>query len=152
MKVLVVIVGVVLLVFLIVQVFAMSSRNKIEEYAYTVVKKYENFEVRNYESGLFTSVKMPTNNYQQASSAGFRVLAGYIFGGNSKQQKIAMTSPVAMTLEDSMTMMFMVPKDLSKKDLPEPNSSDITFKEEPQKTVAAITFGGWANDANTSKS
>jgi effector-binding domain-containing protein len=30
--------------------------------------------------------------------------------------------------------------------LPTPNHSEIAFKEEPAKTVAAIRFGGWAND------
>ena len=57
-----------------------------------------------------------------------------------------MTSPVTMTLEDSMTMMFMVPKELKKEMLPKPNQSLIEFKEEPAKTVAAINFNGWAND------
>ena len=49
-----------------------------------------------------------------------------------------------MSLDDSMTMMFMVPKDSENK-LPKPNDNQIHFKEEPAKTVAAITFGGWAN-------
>jgi hypothetical protein len=33
----------------------------------------------------------------------------------------------------------------SKRNLPQPNESDIEFRE-PAKTVAAISFGGWAND------
>jgi len=57
-----------------------------------------------------------------------------------------MTSPVAMKLEDSMTMMFMVPKELKKEMLPKPNQPLIEFKEEPAKTVAAMSFSGWAND------
>ena len=43
-------------------------------------------------------------------------------------------------------MMFMVPKKFKKETLPEPNQSRIKFREEPAKTIAAITFGGWAND------
>ena len=62
-----------------------------------------------------------------------------------------MTSPVAMKLEDSMTMMFMVPKELKKEMLPKPNQSLIEFKEEPAKTVAAISFSGWANDKKIEK-
>ena len=57
-----------------------------------------------------------------------------------------MTSPVSMSLEDTMTMMFMVPKKLNKETLPQPKQSDIEFKEEPAKTFAAIRFKGWAND------
>ena len=86
-----------------------------------------------------------TNEFKKASSQGFSILAGYIFGGNKTNEKIAMTSPVSMSLEDSMTMMFMVPKKFSKENLPKPNQSEIKFHEEPAKTVAAITFGGWAN-------
>ena len=70
---------------------------------------------------------------------------------SNKEEKIAMTSPVAMSLEDSMTMMFMVPKKLNKDMLPRPNQSGIEFKEEPAKTVAAINFNGWANDKKIEK-
>jgi hypothetical protein len=45
-----------------------------------------------------------------------------------------------------MTMMFMVPKKLNKETLPQPNQQGIEFREEPAKTVAAISFGGWADD------
>jgi hypothetical protein len=123
----------------------MKSQKDIEVYSYTLVKAYDDFEVREYEASLFTSVKLPTNDFKEASSKGFSVLAGYIFGGNDKEQQIAMTSPVSMSLEDSMTMMFMVPKELRRDELPLPNSNEISFKEEPARTVAAITFGGWSD-------
>lgn len=148
MKTVLIIFAVLILLFAIIQIYAMSSRTSIENYPYTVVKKFDDFEIRNYEASLFTSVKLGTSEYESASSAGFSVLGGYIFGGNEKNEKIAMTSPVAMSLEDSMTMMFMVPKDYKKENLPKPNSSDIEFREEPAKTVAAIRFGGWANTKN----
>ena len=51
-----------------------------------------------------------------------------------------------MSLEDSMTMLFMVPKKFNKETLPLPNQSQIKFKQEPAKTVAAISFKGWADD------
>jgi hypothetical protein len=56
-----------------------------------------------------------------------------------------------MSLEDSMTMMFMVPKKFNKDMLPKPNQSGIEFKEEPAKTMAAISFSGWANDTKIEK-
>jgi hypothetical protein len=52
-----------------------------------------------------------------------------------------------MSLEDTITMMFMVPKKLNKETLPKPMQSAIEFKEEPAKKLAAIRFSGWANDA-----
>ena len=90
---------------------------------------------------------MPSNNYRETSSKGFSVLAGYIFGGNDKGEKIAMTSPVAMSLKDSTTMLFLVPKKYTRDNLPVPNDSSIEFKNIPEKRVAAISFGGWASDS-----
>lgn len=145
MKISLILFGTLFLIFIVIQVYSMSSQKNIETYPYVVKKKYDSFEIRTYEATLFTSVKLTTNKYSKASSQGFSKLAGYIFGGNDRNEKIAMTSPVAMSMEDSMTMMFMVPKNLSKETLPKPNSSEIEFKEVPSKTVAAITFGGWAN-------
>jgi hypothetical protein len=135
-----------LVAFVIIQIFAMNGQKNIEMYTYQVNKKYDTFEIRNYEATLFTSVKLSTKGYKNSSGKGFSILAGYIFGKNERNEKIAMTSPVAMTLEDSTTMMFMVPKELKKEMLPTPNHPEIAFKEEPAKTVAAIRFGGWAND------
>jgi hypothetical protein len=151
MKILLILLGVILLAFVIVQLFAMSTQRNIESYSYTVNKKYDTFEIRSYEASLFTSVQLSGNKYKDASSKGFSILAGYIFGGNKENEKIAMTSPVSMSLEDSMTMMFMVPKKFKKETLPQPNQSQIKFREEPAKTVAAISFGGWANDEKIEK-
>ncbi|MFT6971861.1 MAG: hypothetical protein ACJAXX_002436 [Roseivirga sp.] len=151
MKALLIILGVMLLVFTIVQLFAMSSQNNIETYPYVVVKKYDTFEIRSYEATLFTSVKLSTKEYKASSSKGFSILAGYIFGGNDRNEKIAMTSPVTMKLEDNMTMMFMVPKKFNKETLPKPTESKIQLKVEPAKTVAAISFAGWADDEKIEK-
>lgn len=148
MKVILIFLAVAALIFIVLKILTMSSQNNIEQYPYTVVKQFKNIEIRNYESSLFTSVKIASSKYREASNQGFSILAGYIFGGNEKNEKIAMTSPVSMSLEDSMTMMFMVPKNYKKDALPRPKESSITFKEEPAKTVAAISFGGWANDEN----
>jgi hypothetical protein len=148
MKITLIILGILVLGFVIVQIYAMKSQSSIENYPYRIVKSFSKFEIRNYEATLFTSVKLTANNYKEASGKGFSILAGYIFGGNETNEKIAMTSPVSMSLEDTMTMMFMVPKKFRKEDLPKPNQSNIEFREEPSKTMAAITFGGWANSNN----
>lgn len=129
----------------------MNGQRNIETYIYVVNKKYDTFEIRSYEASLFTSVQLSSNKYKDVSSKGFSILAGYIFGGNEKNEKIAMTSPVVMSLDDSMTMMFLVPKKFKKETLPQPNQSQIKFREEAAKTVAAISFGGWANDEKIEK-
>ena len=139
--------GVILILFIISQLFFLNSQRNIETYAFTIIDSYETIEIRQYEASLFTSVQMPSNNYRKTSSKGFSVLAGYIFGGNDKEEKIAMTSPVAMSLKDSTTMLFLVPKKYTRDNLPVPNDSSIEFKDVPEKKVAAISFGGWANDS-----
>jgi uncharacterized protein YxeA len=146
MKIVIIILVVILIAFTLVQLYLIYVQRNIERYSYVVKKKYTQFEIRSYETTLFTSVKLSTKGYKNSSSKGFSILAGYIFGNNERNEKIAMTSPVSMSLEDSMTMMFMVPKKFNKDMLPKPNQSGIEFKEEPAKTVAAIRFSGWAND------
>jgi hypothetical protein len=146
MKIISIVLGVLLLIFIGIQLFAIKSQRNIETYPYKVTKTYDSFEIRDYEPTLFTSVKLSTKNYKESSSKGFSILAGYIFGDNDRNEKIAMTSPVAMTLEDPITMLFMVPKKFEKEKLPQPDQPQIVFKKEPAKTVAAISFIGWADD------
>ena len=147
MKIILSIFGIILMLFVISQLFFLNSQRNIETYAFKIIDSYETIEIRQYEASLFTSVQMPSNNYRKTSSKGFSVLAGYIFGGNDKEEKIAMTSPVTMSLKDSTTMMFLVPKKYTRDNLPVPNDSSIEFKDVPEKKVAAISFGGWANDS-----
>ena len=147
MKIILSIFGIILMLFVISQLFFLNSQRNIETYAFTIIDSYETIEIRQYEASLFTSVQMPSNNYRKTSSKGFSVLAGYIFGGNDKEEKIAMTSPVTMSLKDSTTMLFLVPKKYTRDNLPVPNDSSIEFKDVPEKKVAAISFGGWANDS-----
>lgn len=151
MKIVIIILVIILIAFTSLQLYLINGQRNIERYPYVVKKNYKRFEIRNYESTLFTSVKLSTKGYKNSSSKGFSILAGYIFGNNERNEKIAMTSPVSMSLEDSMTMMFMVPKKFNKDMLPKPNQSGIEFKEEPAKTMAAISFSGWANDTKIEK-
>ena len=146
MKIILIIFSIIVILFVITQLFFLNSQRNIETYSFKVIDTYETIEIRQYEASLFTSVQMPSNNYRKTSSKGFPVLAGYIFGGNDKEEKIAMPSPVAMSLKDSTTMLFLVPKKYTRDNLPVPNDSSIEFKDIPEKKVAAISFGGWAND------
>ena len=151
MKIVTIILIVIIVVFAFAQIYFMLLQRNIESYPYTVKKKYDRFEIRKYEATLFTSVTLTSKGYKNTSSQGFSILAGYIFGKNDRKEKISMTSPVSMSLDDSTTMMFMVPKKLNKETLPKPEQSGIEFKEEPAKLLAAISFGGWANDAKIEK-
>ena len=151
MEIVIIIIVVILLAFTFVQLYFIRGQRNIETYSYVVKKKYDRFEIRSYETTLFTSVKLSTKGYKNSASKGFSVLAGYIFGNNERNEKISMTTPVSMSLEDSMTMMFMAPKKFKKDMLPKPNQTGIEFKQEPAKTLAAIWFSGWANDTKIEK-
>lgn len=152
MKLLFIILSVIFLLFLGSQLLFYKSSFNIEEYKYVVIKEYPGFEIRKYEASLFTSVELDTDDYKQASSKGFSILGGYIFGKNESKEQISMTSPVAMTLEaDETTMMFLVPGKMSKEDLPKPVNSYIKFIEIPERKMAAITFRGWASNQKIEK-
>lgn len=128
------------------QSFIYFSTSSIEQLPYKVIKEYDDFEVRQYETALFSSVVLSDSTYEASSSKGFRVLAGYIFGGNTTGEKIAMTSPVAMEIGDSTKMSFMVPSGYTEETLPKPNNDKIFFEKKEGALMAAIRFGGWAND------
>jgi hypothetical protein len=151
MKIAIIALGVILPAFICIQLYFIHLQRNIETYPYVVKKKYQQVEIRSYETTLFTSVRLSTKGYKNSASQGFSILAGYIFGNNERNEKIAMTSPVSMSLEDTMTMMFMVPKKFKKDMLPKPNQTGIEFKQEPAKILAAITFSGWANDIKIEK-
>lgn len=146
MKTVLIIIGSLVSIVAIAQVMSTKSTNDTETHRYKVLKTIDNVEIRKYEKAIFTSVDLNSDSYKEVSRKGFRVLAGYIFGGNEENEKIAMTSPVTMSIDKTSEMRFMVPSNLSLTDLPKPNDSAIEFVEENEKTMAAIEFSGWAND------
>lgn len=151
MKTTLIISSIIFLLFIISQAFMYKTEHNIEMYPYKVIKKFDDFEIRLYKEAKFSYVKMNGNTYKQTANSGFRMLAGYIFGDNETGEKIAMTSPVSMEMNDSVTMKFMVPANYKMENLPSPNNEKIKFKTEPEKLVAAISFGGWANDEKINK-
>ena len=135
-----------LLLFAITQIWAQSQVSGIEMYPYSVLKIHDNIEVREYEKANFIYATMDSESYSQSSSKGFRTLAGYIFGGNDRQQKIAMTSPVEMEMGSSVTMKFLVPAEYDINEMPSPDNAEVKFMTEEKRIMAAIGFGGFAND------
>ncbi|MBK9514948.1 MAG: heme-binding protein [Flavobacteriales bacterium] len=128
------------------QLWAHGQVRQTETLPYQVVKAYPDFEVRRYATANFITVTMAGDTYRANSGQGFRTLAGYIFGGNATGQKIAMTSPVEMEMDSTVTMKFMLPAAHDPKDLPAPNDAAVRFSTERERTLAAITFSGFAND------
>ena len=101
MKTLYIVIGSIVVFFIIAQFFIHRSSTKIEFYPYTVAKLVGEIEIRDYQARLFTNVPLANQGYKQNASNGFSKLGGYIFGANERNQKIAMTSPVSMSLGDT---------------------------------------------------
>ncbi len=114
----------------------------IEEPVYQVEKAWEaeQIEIRAYAPRI-----MAVTGINEDSDSGFRVLAGYIFGGNAEEQKIAMTAPVQQTMAGEKEMAFMMPAEYALEDLPQPEDQRVSFREAPAYTAAVIQFSGWAS-------
>lgn len=150
MKILVIISSIFVLIG-IGQIYISRSTQQTEQHPYKVIKKFDKFEIRKYDPALFSSVKLNKKGYKESASEGFGILAGYIFGDNATNEKIAMTSPVVMELGDTSKMLFMVPKNYTLKNLPTPKNGNIVFEKQEEKIMAAIRFDGWANDEKIEK-
>lgn len=143
----------------------MSSRT--EQAEYTVLKSGKDYEIRLYPSHIVaqTVVQGP---YQAALSQGFRIVAGYIFGGNTRKESIAMTAPVveqkvsqsiAMTAPvmasiegESHTISFGMPRAYTPATLPTPNDSRVKIVTVPEQKMAVVRFSGLCtNDRVQSK-
>jgi len=130
------------LLFLIVS----FASKKIETPEYKVIQTYGEVEVRLYSKMVVAKTKLTGNSFDNQGSKGFRTIANYIFGANEKNEKIAMTSPVVMSMGDTASMYFVMPKAYALAELPKPNSPNVEITEENQKTMAVIGFGGYATD------
>ncbi len=125
---------------------------KTETQPYQIIKKEKDFEVRLYPAATMATISMDVKTYKELSSPGFRKLASFIFGGNTDNKKIAMTSPVHMDINDSLSSMsFVMPSNYNKDNLPKPTDSSVSIKTTTQEYVAAIQFGGYANDEEIKK-
>jgi hypothetical protein len=147
MKVIIIIFVSAIVVIGLFQFFIVMQLNKTEEQKYSLVRKYNDFEIRFYPSATFATIQSDAKTYKELSGSGFRKLAGYIFGGNASNTKISMTSPVQMDINDSVsTMSFVMPSRFTPENLPKPNDLDVKIENTKDEYVAALRFGGYASD------
>ena len=133
-----------------------------EEPKYTVTLKEGSFEVRDYPAMVAAEVSV-TGDRSEASSAGFKLLAGYIFGENTKKQSIAMTAPVVQTPGEaekiamtapvlqtgqtgSWTVRFLMPSSYTLETLPKPNDARVNLLPVPAARMAVVQFSGLARE------
>jgi len=151
------------LLFLIT--FPMASK-ATEEPDFKIVQQINDVEIRDYAAYTVAEV-LVDGPADQAGSRAFPILAGYIFGKNRGERTMAMTAPVTQSAEPVRLAMtapvtqtqapggyivrFVLPKDLSLANAPEPLDTRVTLREVPPARVAVIRYAGFWTDANYRK-
>jgi hypothetical protein len=130
-------------------------RSGTPEPVFLVVGQVGPLQIRQYAPRLAASVTVPGDEIA-ARSAGFRRLAGFIFGGNVSKTSIEMTAPVAQASEKiamtapvaqsgdaaGWTITFYMPAQYTMATLPKPNDPNIVVHEVPAVTYAVYRFSG----------
>ena len=139
--------------------------SRVEQPSYTVLDSWGDIELRDYPELIVAEVEVPGER-KQAISAGFRMIADYIFGNNAPRQKIAMTAPVTQQAGEKIAMTapvsqqasgsmwrvrFIMPSGYTLETLPMPNNPDVKLVRVPAERVAAIRFSGLAGDDSISR-
>ena len=116
----------------------------VEEPTFKSVLRDGAFEVRDYESQIIAEVTV-SGDQKEAANKGFRLLAGYIFGGNKQRQSIAMTAPVTQKqTEGEWGVHFTMPSAYTMDSLPQPNDSKVQLRQLPPARYAVLRFSGLA--------
>ena len=119
---------------------------------YTVDWQDGTREIRSYGPHLLAEVKV-AGSRSGAIQKGFRVLAGYIFGGNATGEKIAMTVPVAQTPDatpegETWVVSFMLPARYTTETLPAPRNDSIRFVQAEPSRQLVERFSGLPGTEN----
>lgn len=143
----------------IMTVSSAQSQQNIEQPPYEIVKSSDGVELRHYKTHIVAEVRVKAGSMNEASSRGFRPLAGYIFGNNKGSGQIAMTAPVttqapstqiAMTApvttsqnDDGVyTVRFSMPSKWTMDTLPVPNDDNVKIIQIAPEMRVAYRFVG----------
>ncbi len=133
----------------------------IEEPNYTLIEKSGDYELRAYSPKILAET-LVSGSADSASSAGFKLIADYIFGNNTSaggdsdkismtapvtmapnSEKISMTAPVSMQQANGQWRVHLVmPSQYTLDSLPKPNNPSVTLREVPAANYAVIRFSG----------
>lgn len=130
----------------------------VEEPAFKLVLREGAFELRDYPALVVAEVTV-TGDQKEAASKGFRLLAGYIFGGNKRRQSIAMTAPVAQqaasqkiamtapvaqtqTIAGAWVVRFTMPVAYTLEALPVPDDVRVNLRNIDPARFAVLQFSG----------
>ena len=130
---------------------SMAVSDSYKEPNFTVISKYDNIEIRQYDKYVIAKTSISKKNSSLDDNM-FSVLAGYIFGGNNQGKSIPMTTPVITKESDSSyDMIFFMLDSNTPNDLPRPNSSKINLETFSMGKIISIRFGMWATEERVLK-
>lgn len=115
---------------------------------FRVLRQTPAFEIRQYQAMRLAEVEVG-GDFERSGGEAFRLLAGYIFGDNRTQTRIAMTAPVsqqpASTRGGTHRYSFVMPAHLALEHLPAPNNPRVRVREQAAQVVAVRRYrGGWS--------
>ena len=119
----------------------------IEEPAFQTLKKEGDFELRQYP-GFIVAETYVSGTLEEASNAGFKAIADYIFGNNlsvanAGTEKIAMTAPVTTEqVGDRWRVHFVMPSKYTLATLPKPVNPQVQLRKVAGNKVATLRFSG----------
>ncbi|MEN6332553.1 MAG: heme-binding protein [Smithella sp.] len=135
----------------------------IEEAAYNVLKKDNNFEIRDYAPHILAETVVE-GDLEEAGNKAFKRLFRYISGENRSRHKVAMTAPVSqerkgekitMTapvgqqrVQENWAVSFMMPAAYTLDTLPEPKDPEVTLRQVPARRMAAVLYSGFWSEKN----
>ena len=134
-----------------------------QEPKYEVLKQFDGVELRQYAPYVVAEVVLDATA-EDAGSRAFPILAGYIFGKNKGERKLAMTAPVTQTavpvkmemtapvtqaaVAGGMRVQFVLPADVTLETAPEPLDPRVQLRLVPAAQWAAIRYSGTWSQAN----
>lgn len=154
-------------IILLASLIPFGTASAYEQASYVVVEKFENFEIRQYESLIIAEVEV-TGEFSEVGNKSFRTLFNFISGDNVSSdpastaspsseiasEEISMTTPVLQKRTQQpghYTFSFVMPSEYTLESLPKPISDKITIKEIPNRLIAARRYSGRWTESNYRK-
>ena len=120
----------------------------VDEPEYEVVRALADIEMRRYPAYAVAEVVVvgpATDAGQQA----FPILAGYIFGKNKGERKLAMTAPVMQAaVARGFLVQFVLPRGVAAATAPEPLDARVRLRDVPPSLMAVIRYTGFWSESN----
>jgi hypothetical protein len=152
----------ILLSALLITLIPMSTQ-ATEEPSYQVIRKIADVELRQYEGYAVAEVVVP-GPASEAGGQAFPILAGYIFGKNKGERKLAMTAPVTQTVvpvklemtapvtqavaPGGFLVQFVLPKGVTAATAPEPLDARVVLRDVLPVQIAVIRYSGLWSESN----